>query len=50
MSCTAKRKKRCVVYFGNDQDAYAAFNALTLKKFVRNKNRKNTEKSHASVR
>ena len=29
-----KEKKDVYVYFDNDQDAYAAFNALTLKKFV----------------
>lgn len=29
-----KEKKDVYVYFDNDQDAYAAFNALTLKRFI----------------
>lgn len=29
-----KEKKNVYVYFDNDQEAYAAFNALTLKKMV----------------
>ena len=36
VQCTAwqKEKKDVYIYFDNDQDAYAAFNALTLKKLV----------------
>ncbi len=31
-----KEKKEVYVYFDNDQEAYAAFNALTLKQFIAN--------------
>jgi uncharacterized protein YecE (DUF72 family) len=38
MLCTAwqKEKRDVYIYFDNDQEAYAAFNALTLKKLVAN--------------
>ncbi len=31
-----KEKRDVYVYFDNDQEAYAAFNALTLKKLIAN--------------